>query len=291
MAKLISIGEIIDSAWDFYRIRFTTYLNIAGWLLIVLILQIIALLFYPSTSTIATETIFSGWESFGILLYGFSSIILTPILGLWVFIALSKAAYAQVTRRSIDVKATLKDSWKLFFPSMLVGILVGLVFLGAIAIGVIPPVVIGYLGGLFESSFIVAASNFLLIFGIFISFILALRWSVHYIFAPYEVVLEGKRGIDALKVSRKMTEKKFWGVLLRIALPKLLFLVVGVLLMWIATYLSSMIISAIAGINTDLLARLTTYADTIIPAVIAILINPLLVLADVILYKNLRARW
>jgi hypothetical protein len=291
MAKLISIGEIIDSAWDFYRIRFTTYLNIAGWLILILIVQIIALLFYPSVTTLSTGALLSGWESFGTLLYGFSTIFLGPVLGLWIFIALTKAAYAQVNRRSIDVKSVLKESWKLFLPSVYVAILVILVILGAIAIGIVPPVLIGYLGGMLGSGVLIGTSNFLLIAGVLVAFILSLRWSVFYIFAPYEVVLEGKRGPKALEVSKKMTKDKFWSVLLRIALPKLLFLIVGVLLMWIASYLTGMIISAVAGLNTDLLARLTTYSSTIIPAIIAILLNPLLVLADVVLYKNLRSRW
>jgi hypothetical protein len=288
MAKLISIGEIIDSSWELYRERFLTYLNIAGWLILVMIFQVVALLFYPSTTTLATGASLSGWENFGVLLYGFSSLILAPILGLWIFIALSKAAYLQIKRRSVDTKKLLKESWKWFFPSVLVTILVGLIIVGGILLGVVPPILIGVLAAWFDSAALLTASNILLVIGIFVALILTLRWSVHYVFAPYEVALEDTRGRKALTASHKITEGRFWSVLLRIMLPKLLFLIVGALIMWICSYLAAMVINTVAGLNTDLLARLSTYVDTIIPALIAILLNPLLVLADVILFKNLR---
>ena len=288
MAKLISIGEIIDSSWDLYRERFLAYLNIAGWLLPIMILQIIALLFYPSASTLATGASLSGWESFGVILYGISSIIVAPVLGLWIFIALSKAAYAHIRRRSIDTKAVLKESWKWFLPSVLVGILVALIIVGGIAIGLAPAVVFGFLAAWFESNVLLATSSLLLVLGILVAFILTLRWSIHYVFAPYEVILENSRGKKALTESNKLTRGRFWSVLLRILLPKLLFIIVGVLMMWVLSYLCAMVISTVAGLNTDLAIRLATYVEIVIPALIAILLNPLLVLADVVLYKNLR---
>lgn len=288
MPKLISIGELIDQSWETFRTRMAEFLGISGWLLVTAILFAIALAFYPAASELQLGAQLSGLESAGVLLFSFTSLILTPVLSFWLYIALAKAINAHLSRRAVDPKATLLGVKAAFFPTLLTSVMVMLMVLLAVVIGFAPSAVIATLGFLTGASIAIVLANLLLIAGIFVSLFLSIKWILYYFMAPYLTMLYGTPAKQALATSRQLIEGRFWAVLLRVAVPKLVFLIFGVFAMSIIAYLVGILIEISTGLNLDIQLRISTMTTTIVPIVIAVFINPLVVTSDVLLLKSLR---
>ena len=288
MPKLISIGELIDQSWEQYRARLPEFLTISGWVLITAILYAIALAFYPSASKLSLGADLSGLETFGVLIFTFTSFVVTPILSFWVYIALTKAVNKHLSRQAVDPKQTMRDVKPTFFPTLLTSIMVVLMVLLAIVIGFAPPAVIATLGVLTLFGPLLIVANLLLIAGIFVSVFLSIKWVVYYFMAPYITILDATGSKRALATSRQLIQGRFWGVLMRIAVPKLVFVIFGVFVMSIIAYLVGILIDASAGINLDLQLRISTMTQTIVPILIAVVINPLIVISDILLLRSLR---
>lgn len=289
MPKLISIGELIDQSWEQYRARLPEFLTISGWVLITAILYAIALAFYPSASKLSLGADLSGLETFGVLIFTVTSFVVTPILSFWVYIALTKAVNKHLSRQAVDPKQTMRDVKPAFFPTLLTSVMVMLMVLLAIVIGFAPAAVVATLGFLTNVSVVIVFANLLLIAGIFVALFLSIKWVVYYIMAPYLTMLEGTPAKLALATSRQLIEGRFWAVLFRALVPKLVFVIFGVFAMSIAAYLVGIFIDFSAGLNIDIQLRISTMTTTIVPIVIAVLINPLVVISDVLLLRSLRS--
>jgi len=283
---LISIGELIDTSWDHYRRHFVDLLSISGWLLLKSIVDIVALSLYPTVTKLATQATLTVPEQAGVILFIISNAVLAPIIGIWVFVGLVRLSRAQLLGRS-DVRAAMLDAKKYFFPTLWISILIFLVLLAALAIGFGPTLILLGLGTLMKNGMLMILANILLIFGVFAAFILSFRWTLHYAMAPYALLTENIRGRAAMMKSRKLAEGRFWAVLARYALPKVVFVLFGLVAMGILSYITTLAVSAAAGLNVDVQLRLITITSSIFPIVIAAIVNPLLVIADVLLYRSL----
>lgn len=289
MPKLISIGELIDQSWEQYRARLPEFLTISGWILVTAILYAIALAFYPSASKLSLGTELGGLETVGVILFSLTSFIIAPIVSFWVYIALTKAVSKHLSRQAVDPKQAMRDVKPAFFPTLITSVMVMLMVLLAIVIGFAPPAVIATLGFLTNLSVLVILANLVLVVGIFVAVFLSIKWVVYYIMAPYLTMLDGTPAKLAIAQSRQLIEGRFWAVLFRVAVPKLVFVIFGVFAMSIAAYLVGILIDVSAGLNVNIQLRITTMTTTIVPIVIAILINPLIVISDVLLLKSLRS--
>ncbi len=286
---LLSVGELIDQSWDVFRSRMSELLSISGWFLATAILFAIALAFYPSASKLSLGADLSGIETAGVLLFSFTSLVITPILSFWIYIALTKALQAHFDRKAVVPKAVMREVKSAFFPTLLTSIMVMLMVLLAIVIGFAPPAIIGSLGFLTNLSFLVIFANLVLVAGIFVSLFLSIKWIVYYFMAPYVTMLDAAPAKLALATSRQLIEGRFWAVLIRILVPKLVFLIFGAFAMSIIAYLVGILIDFSAGLNIDIQLRISTMTTTLVPILIAVLINPLIVISDILLLRSLRS--
>ena len=283
---LISIGELIDTSWDQYRRHVVDHVSISGWLLVKSIVDIVALAMYPTVTKLATQAALTATEQAGVILFIISNAILAPVLGIWVFTGLVRLVRAQQLGRG-DVRAAMKDANAYFFPTVWVTILLAVVLLVGLAIGFGPTLILAGLGALMKNGMLTILANVLLIFGVFVAFILNFRWSVQIVMAPYALLVDNIHGRSALLKSRKLAEGRFWAVLARYALPKVVFVLFGLVGMGILSYATTLVVSGAAGLNVDVQLRLITIMGSIFPIVIAAIVNPLLVIADVLLYRSL----
>lgn len=289
MSQLLSIGSIIDHTFDEYRHRFVEFISVSAWLLVIAILQSIALLFYPSVTQIASNTSFTGLEAFGVILYAFSAIILAPLVGLWLFVSLVRLIRMQQAKlKRSNVSKALKEGWTFFGPNLLVTALVALVLFGGLLASFAPAILTGIAALFVKVDALYVATTIFVVLGLFAALIVNFRFTIHYIFAPYAVCYDNVRGANSLKESRSLVQGRFWSVFLRIVIPKLLFLTVAALVMWLVSSLASVLISALAGLNLDFYLRVESLADVNIPLIIAVFVNPLMVIADMIIYRNLK---
>lgn len=286
--QIISIGQLIDQSWELYRERFNELMSISGWLLLLAILYTLSLALYPSASTLWFSNKLTLAENAGIWLFIFTNYVLAPLLGLWVLIGLVRYGRMLIAGRGNDPKKAVSEIKARFIPTIVVSVMLVLILVVAVLIGFGPSILLAALGAIFKSSSLVVLANLLLIIGIFVALVLSFKWMVEYILAPYATIIDGDIGKKALASSRELIRGRFWEVLLRLAIPKFVFFLIGIILMVIVAYITSILVNATSGLNLDLQLRLTTMVKWTIPVVIAVLINPLIILADVLLYRSLK---
>lgn len=288
MSKLISIGELIDDSWELYRSHFVELITISGWLIVTAIFYAVALAFYPAASTLQLGGDLSGTETFGVILFSITTFLVTPLLSFWIYTSLSRALGMSFATHSIDPKKAMREGRIVFLPALMTSLMVMLMILLGLLIGFAPPVVIAALGSLTRVSAFVMLANALLIIGVFVSLFLAIKWTVYYILSPLITILQGTKPKAALVTSRALIEKRFVSVLVRFAVPKLVFVIFGVFAMYLISYLIAIIIDATSSISLDIQLRIATMLQTIVPILIAAFVNPLVIISDVLLLRSLQ---
>lgn len=289
MNTLISVGELIDNSWDLYRKYFKTFMRISGWLLVVIILNLIALTLYPSSGALTYHANLTTPETIGVILFAITSLILSPLLGFWIFLAIAHAANFAVTQKRIDLKNVYQATKNRYWPTLWVIILVGLVLLFAQVITLGPSVLLGILGSWINNVPLLVIANILFLIGLFTSIYFTTRWTVLFIMAPYTAALDNRNKKDALVSSRKLIQGRFWQVVLRIILPKIIFILFGLFAATILSLFVKIFVNNSTDQQLDLYVRMQNISTNLIPLFVMILLNPLIILSDVLLFKNLNA--
>lgn len=289
-AKLISIGELIDHSWEHYREQFQSYVSISGWSLLVAIINVIAIAFYPSaTKLLVSNADMTALEIFGVFLFAFSSLVVAPLLNLFVLIGIVRMARSVLANRGASMKRTVSEIKSRFLPALLISLMYLLIIFLAALLPLLPAGVFGLLSVIFHNETLLTIANILLALGVFVSAFLGARWGVDYYLAPYFVIHDDEKLRPALMHSRTVIQGRFWHVFLRIIAPKVVFLLFGVLMIWVLNLFFVVLFSGISGLNLDLQVRLSSFTDTVIPLIITVLVQPLVILSDVLLLNSLKA--
>ena len=286
--SLLSIGHLIDRSWEFYRAQFRVYMQVSGWLIVIAILNVVALVLYPTAGAISYHDHLTRTETIGVVLYALTNFILSPLLGFFLFLMLAQTASKLTRGESVDVAAIMRTSKKIYLSTAVVVLLIGLMLLFAQIITLGPSILIGILGAMLPNATLLAVANLLFMAGLFLSAILTTRWAVSYLMAPYANILDGAQKKSALTQSESMIRGKFWAVFFRFLLPKFVFLLFGLFLGTILSILIQVLINGSAGLNLDAALRLTNLTEAVIPILVTILINPLFIVSDVLLYTSLK---
>lgn len=286
---LISIGSLIDQSWQMYRRNFSSLIGVTGWLLLVAIISVIGYALFPPASTLLSGRSFTGVEWLGKGILFVNDFIITPLLAIWIYATLIRLIQSFSEGRSLSVKAAEKEGRAHFWP-----LIVGSIYFAVILL--LPLLLLAPGAGiLFAGVWIPSSSGILgllgtaaLVAGIFAGGILAMWWGIRSYFYSFSIVLENERGWNALKHSWKMVQGRYFAVFVRLVVPKLLFLVVFGAIFYFLSYLLSFMVSASAGLNIDLNVRLQTIVTQVVLILQAILINPLVTIADYLLFRNLK---
>lgn len=288
MPKLISIGRLIDESWEIYKKHFQDFISISSWLLLLAILYVLSLALYPSASTLWFSNELSISENIGVFLFVFTNYVIAPLLGLWVLIALARQARIFLQNKTITTKRVHEETKPLFIPTLIVSLMVSFLLVVAILIGLGPSILLAGIGTLINNITLVGIGNILIVIGLFVAIILLFKWMIEYYLAPTATIVDGIQGKKALIQSRQLTKGRFWGVFLRLLIPKLVFIIFGIFLMLIVAYVMEILLDVVSGLNLDLELRIKTIVESTFPIIIAALINPLIVIADVMLYRALK---
>ena len=286
MPSLLSVGHIIDHTWEHYKKHFLPLMSVAAWLLLPTLIGIIALALYPSATTILSDRDLTVVEMIGSGLWIVNSFLITPIIGIWIFISLTRLIHAQFEQKQVDGKNVSKSSWKLFFPSIWVGILVTLIALASFLF-MAPGFFLNIFATAKDLSSLGNISIFLILIGSVFSVIFIVRWMVHYALAEYALIIDQKHGTLALTHSRKLVEGRFFAALGRLIVPNMVFLLIALIAQSVLLYLIEGLVGFLAGLNIDIQVRLIGILSTLVLSLVTILLNPLLFTANLILYHNL----
>jgi hypothetical protein len=279
MPKLISIGQLIDHSWEHYRTRFVELMSFSAWMILPALVGIISLSLYPSYTTLASQRALTASETAGVLIWVADTFLIAPVVGTWVFLSIVRLIKSQLEQKRPDIAAMGKASWPLFWPLVFVNVLVvGMVLLPFLLL--VPGFALQALG--FDQF-----GGILLIPSIILALVLSIRWFVYYTYAPFSLALENKRGRGAMTRSRRLIEGRFWSVLARTALPKLVFMFVAIVAGRILLAGADILITNTIGLNVDLSVRVYAIAYAIIAWAGIILVNPLILTTDAFLYLSL----
>ncbi|MEI6510877.1 MAG: hypothetical protein WCO25_02425 [Candidatus Uhrbacteria bacterium] len=286
---LITIGELIDRSWEHYHKEFSSLMSVSGWILLVAIFNVATLALYPSASRLLTvDTTLTKPEAVGVAMYAFSNWVLGPLLGLWIFITLIRLIRSQLSGKRAGIREALADGKKYFLPTLAVTAMIFLILVAVVLIGFGPSLILSLLATVTKLGFLTVLATISLVVGVMASLVLGIRWSVHYYFAPFTLLVDDVRGKAALTAARKLVDGRFWQVLIRLALPKILFILVGVLLMALVQFVFSVVSSAFVGLSVDVQLRISTIVLSVLSTLVAALINPLIVASDLMLYQSLK---
>lgn len=283
---MLSVGQIIDIAWEHYRKHFVELVSISAWFLILAALYTISFLLYPTTLDLVTGVELSTMENIGIYLAMFSSFIVGPVLGIWLFITLVKLIDAEMKEKKVDLKEIAMGSWKYFWPLLIVNILFTLLILAPILL-VLPGLLMSILAptvpilGLLGSILAVAGTITLLI--------LVIWWAIKYFFIGYSVVLENEKGKKAFRHSSDLVKGRFWPVFWRLVIPKLVFFSAFALLQFFITLIINYVVTGAAGLNIEIAEKLLRISNAVIVIVVTALINPLVLTADYLVFESAKA--
>lgn len=279
------MGQIIDQAWDIYRKHFVEIVSIAAWLLILGALYTIAFALYPSSYDVAYGLNFTGPQIFGMILASLTSFIAAPVMGIWLFSAIVRLIDKSVKGEKVDLKKHAKESWKWFWPLAIVNILFTLLIMSPILF-FIPGLALSIIGGVSAMGILAMIGTLLFLIALGFAVYFMILWSVRYFFVGYTVMLEGKRGRAAFTASREVVTKRFWSLLWRIVIPKVLYFLIFALAQYLLVSGLFIVISVMIGGNVELAERIYGILQTIIGVVLAILINPMVLIADYLIYKS-----
>src|SRR3989338_4521224 len=249
MATILSMGQLIDRTWEHYRARFHELMNVSGWLILLALLDLVALFFYPKSSLLEAGVALSGTQTFGITLFAIVNIVIAPLFGLWLFVAITRLVRSQIENKRADTHEAMRDGLRWYLPALFVNVLIVLMLILAAAIGFVPAFLFGWLAAVIGNQAVVILSALLLIACGVAAVVFAIRWSVYYALAPMALLLDGIRGRAALTACRQLVESRFWHTLLLLLIPKLLFLIMSFIVLLIVSFAVQATLALMAGIN------------------------------------------
>ncbi|MFH1315186.1 MAG: hypothetical protein ABIH67_02195 [Candidatus Uhrbacteria bacterium] len=287
--QLITIGQIIDHAWDHYRKHFVELISVSSWLLIVAVLYTVAFAFYPSETTITTGQELTLIERLSYYLTLITSLIVVPIIGHWVFIGLTRLTHRQKQEKKTNLRDLAKSNWKSFLPLVLVNILYALLLFATLAF-LVPGLGLIILSEVASITFIGSLGTILLILGMFLILILVLWWSVRYFFVGYTLLIDDQHGRSAFTASRKAVGSNFWPVFWRILIPKVLYFFIFASIQFVLGSLLYMLVAGFSGLNLELTARLITISSVFLAVGLSIFMNPLVIITDYLIYQSAKSK-
>ena len=287
MSNLLSVGDLIDQSWNLYRAQFRAFMKLSGWMLIIAVLNIIALFLYPTAGALTYHSTLTTPELCGVILYAITDFLISPLLGLWIFISVTQAANAAASGQQIQPTSIFRGTKNRYFSALVVVVLVTCMIILAQLITLGPGILFELIGGWMQNAVVLAAAAILMIVGAFISCILTTKWILHFYMASYANVIDGAQKMDALTRSKNLIQGRFWNVLVRVVLPKFVFILFSIFFITFISLSIQIFLNGSSLLGTDLANRMSNLNDTVLPLLAAILINPLIILSDVILYKHL----
>ncbi|MBI4598840.1 hypothetical protein HY734_01435 [Candidatus Uhrbacteria bacterium] len=287
MSSILSVGQLIDRSWEHTRNHLRDLLKVSAWFLVPTALAVVSALLYPSASTLASGKDLTPFESLAVFLWLANAAIVIPAVVLGIFIDLMKLIQAQERGTPIRMPALLQDVRRLFWPALLVNILV-LGLLVASWLLTLPGAGLAGLGSLWNNEALAAMGGLLLMAGMVTGIVLGIWWLIVYGYAPLALVLENQRGRGALRRSRELIAGRFWAVVARMAIPKIIYLLIGIVAEVFVNQLGEIAIESIGGVHPDVQVRLTMIFTTLVVVVGAAILNPLMLTSDYLLYQSLK---
>lgn len=281
MAVLISIGQVVDQSIHHYKKYFADALGISLWLFAGLPLLILSFVVRPDDTTVVSAPYIAS------AILGLLGAALTGAASIWTLTSLTLAVEAHDEGKRATAKSVGKKAWGLF-PKVL-GFSIGAV---ALAFAALLPIVPGATLTIMPA--IVDMPVFLSGMGVFLFFAggclaaILLAWLlITLVFGPYALVLEGRGIFGAVNRARVLVEGRWWAVMFRVLIPKLIIFVIVYFIEYVFVQLMAIFLASLIGMSDRTAALLWMTFKNISVTGLTALIIPMLVIADYYVYRSL----
>ena len=281
--SLIGIGALIDQSWEHYRTHYKTLLKVSAWLLLVTAINVVAIMLYPID--VATIDGISTSQMVGFVLLILNNTVVAVIVGTWLINMLIGTIKAQSQGGKVQLKALNKQSWRLFFPQILVRIELLVVY----GVAMLLPLLLFWFVTNIATTFLPTALVFILLFASLLLFLPPIALAAYLAFTSFALVEDGHKSTRALKESVARVKGRFWPVAFRLLIPKLLyfgiFFLVQFLLVIVIRILMLSVLQAdnvLSAVRVEWIALMGSYS------ILFVFLNPMLMITDHILYNNLK---
>lgn len=289
MAKLISVGQILDQTWEHYTKHFKTIMKISLWFFLIALLMILGNFLTPVnlTESFLAEPQTNVGSSIGFVLIILTSLLVYPILAIWIFLSLIPLIQQQTLKQKIEAKTAGLAGVKKFFHYILILIIKMLAVLLAVVV-MIPGIALSIYGISQQGGpWVGSISVLLLFFGAVTGLAILIYISVKLAFIGYSLMLENKKHWYAIKDSMNLTRGRFWSVLWRLFVPKLIFGVAAMLIQGFI-FFAAMPLLNVSALSVEASLRITDIIYYLVASGMSVIFVPLLVIADYKIYDNLR---
>ena len=289
MGKLITIGQILDTAFEHYTRHFKVFMQVSFWLFAVSIFAVVGVILQPAYEMdyLIEYSLLSGSEYAGLIISLIGVVVLAPIIGVWITVALIQIEDNIIKNKAAKFKSIAVDSWKKFFSYVWIAILKAVILLIP-ALAVVPGFALVALNIYVDGGvWLGAVSLILLVLGAIAGLILIATLSVLLAFPAFALVSDNVRGVSALKESKKLIQGRFWSVLWRLFVPKMIF-TAGLIVVQIILLVIIYPLLGFSSLDAEALYKISSILDNITSIGLSALVAPLYIIADYLIYDSLR---
>lgn len=289
MAKLISLGEIIDNTWESYTYNFKTWMKISALLFTVSVIWSLGSILAPGANTnfLIEQGLISPLQTFGLTLSAIASKILFPLITFWLTIVFIKVSAELSSKKAISIKQISLFAFRKIILTAATFSLQTIIAASSL-LALVPGFGLTLINANTEGGAVLGYfALFLTFVGIILALGLLIFFAVTFSFSAFELLIGEKTIIDSLKGSRQLVKGRFFEILLRLIVPKILIMSLIMFLNLFLTFILLLLFGRVLETQYFMQGLSSIVTNFSFSAVI-VLTAPLWIIADYYLYDSLR---
>ncbi len=288
-SNLISIGAIIDKSWEHYSKNFKQLITISLWYFLVALLLTIGAILSPADNGLLLQGgSFTAVEALGLSITVLTSLIVTPLVGVWISMSLMQMVEAQSKDKTANLKAINQKTWSKMISYLVMGLLRGLAMMLPILL-IVPGIALIVTNVFTDGGSVLGGLALLLTFlGTIAALAGCFFVSISLSFSGLELVLADQGITQSLKSSLALVKGRFWATTWRLIVPKLVYSIPVAALQIGAIASVNIGLASLSTINDAVVFKIADLTGNIIIMGITALVTPIILISDYLVYDSLR---
>ncbi|MEK7632824.1 MAG: hypothetical protein AAB473_03460 [Patescibacteria group bacterium] len=295
MAKLITIGSLIDRTVEHFRLHFKELIGISLWIVV----AAMPFLFSGYLAPFGVDELTPKGEVVTYMIVNVLGVVTTTLASLWIGICLIFTIDARAQGKNPDHVVLGKRSWKFMLSFFVLSAVIAIGLSVASALFIVPGILVTMFNQLpGTAGTVLGAVGILLLFaGIIMAMYTLIRYSVELAFAQYHLLLDNEATAFSFKTlrravnaSRASVKGAWWPIALRLFVPNAIISLIVVGFTMTTNLATTVMISFAAAALSPLAITLISVALTLSVFIINALVMPLYSLTTYYLYDSVSKR-
>lgn len=295
MAKLITIGSLIDRTVEHFRSHFKELIGISLWIVV----AAMPFLFSGYLAPFGVDEFTPQGEVVTYMIVNVLGVVTTTLASLWIGICLILTIDARAQGKTPDHVALGKRSWKFMLSFFVLSAMIAIGLSIASALFVVPGILVMMFNNLpGTAGAILGGVGILLLFaGVIMAMYTLIRYSVELSFAQYHLLLDSETTTFSFKTLRKAANASrasvkgaWWPIAIRLFVPNAIISLIVVGFTMTTNLATTVMISFAAAALSPLAITLISVALTLSVFIINAIVMPLYSLTTYYLYDSVSKR-